>query len=148
MVIDSLNGLERYLGMHSFFPKAFKFLKSVDLEALPTGRHEIDGYNVYALVSEEEGIQPEDAKLEVHDSYIDIQVLISGNESMGWRDRRTCDAEMVKYDEPNDIAYFEEEPAVYFTMEPYHMVIFFPHDAHAPMIGDGVIKKVVVKVRV
>lgn len=148
MIIDSITGFERYLGQHPGFEKAFKFLRSQNIEALITGRHEIDGDNIYALVSEDEGKPLEDAKLEVHDSYIDIQLLISGSETMGWKDRARCDVGSGAYDDAKDIAFYDDEPDVFFVMEPMNLVIFFPYDAHAPMIGDGLIKKVVVKVKV
>ena len=34
-----------------------------------------------------------------------------------------------------------------FTLSPGEFVIFFPEDAHAPCIGEGVIRKMVAKVR-
>ncbi|MDR0660467.1 MAG: YhcH/YjgK/YiaL family protein [Prevotellaceae bacterium] len=148
MIIDSVTGFERYLSQHPAFEKAFKFLRSQNIEALVTGRHEIDGENVFAFVSEENGRSLEEAKLEVHDSYIDIQLLISGSETMGWKDRTRCDAGGGAYDDTKDIAFYDDEPDLFFVMEPLNLVIFYPHDAHAPMIGDGVIKKVVVKVKV
>lgn len=148
MIIDSITGLERYANQHPGFEKAFKFLRSKNVGSLITGRHEIDGDNVFALVSEENGKPLDQAKLEVHDSYIDIQVLISGSETMGWKDRARCDVGNSKYDDAKDIAFYDDVPDVFFVLEPTNLAIFFPHDAHAPMIGDGVIKKVVVKVRV
>ena len=148
MIIDSITGFERYINQHPGFEKAFKFLRSSNIEAHITGRHEIDGDNIYALVSEGEGKPLEEAKLEVHDSYIDIQLLLSGSETFGWKDRARCDVGSGAYDDTKDIAFYDDEPDVFFVMEPMNLVVFFPHDAHAPMIGEGTIKKVVVKVRV
>lgn len=148
MIIDSITGFERYLSQHPGFEKAFKFLRTKNIEAFVTGRHEIDGDNVYAIVSEGEGRPLEDAKLEVHDSYIDIQLLISGNETMGWKDRARCDVGAGAYDDTKDVAFYDDEPEAFFVIEPMNLAVFFPHDAHAPMIGSGFIKKVVVKVKV
>jgi len=33
-------------------------------------------------------------------------------------------------------------------LKPRHFTIYFPDDVHAPMIGEGPIKKMVVKIRV
>lgn len=42
-------------------------------------------------VTEGELKREEEASLEVHDKYIDVQVLIAGEvETMGWRERREC----------------------------------------------------------
>ena len=148
MIIDSLNGLERYLLMHKNFEKAYHFLKAYNLEHMEEGKHIIDGDNIYASISIGEGKQPEEVVLEAHDSYIDIQMLISGDETMGWKDRSACNDEKAKYEADNDIIFFNDLPDVYFTLEPNHVVIFFPHDAHAPMIGEGIIKKVVIKIKI
>jgi YhcH/YjgK/YiaL family protein len=148
MIIDSLLGLERYFSMHPGFEKAYRFLRRQPLEQLAEGRHVIDGENVYATVSESPGKAPEVAKLEVHDSYIDIQVLIQGQETMGWRDRRHCKLLNTAYDAQRDMALYDDQPDVFFTLEPEHIVLFFPYDAHAPMIGDGVIRKIIVKVKI
>lgn len=147
MIIDSLNGLERYWFAHKNIDKVYQFLKSHNLERMEEGRHDIDGDNIYAIVSKEDARQAEDAPLEAHDSYIDVQVLIEGDETMGWKDRSTCNDETATYDPDNDIVIFEDMPDVYFTLEPKHVAIFFPHDAHAPLIGNGNIKKIVVKIK-
>ncbi len=148
MIIDSFPGLERYYSINPGFEKAFKFLRQQELEDLAEGRHEIDGNNVYALVTEKPGKDAEDAKLEVHDAYIDIQILVKGQEAMGYLDRRFCEEVHTPYNAEKDIAFYKEEPEVYFTLEPGNMAIFFPHDAHAPMIGEGLIRKIVVKVKI
>jgi beta-galactosidase beta subunit len=36
---------------------------------------------------------------------------------------------------------------MYFELTDNQFAIFFPEDVHAPMIGEGVIKKLVVKVK-
>ncbi len=148
MIIDAITGLERYLYLNPRFEKAFRFLRNHDLQKMEEGIYEIDGEAVYATVSEGEGKKLEEARLEVHDSYIDIQVAISGGETFGWRNRSRCDNLGAAYDATKDIAFYNEEPDVFFTMEPGNLVMFFPHDAHAPMIGEGQIRKMVIKVKV
>ncbi len=147
MIIDSFLGLERYFSMNPGFEKAFKFLRQQPLENLTEGRHEVDGDNVYISVTEKPGKDPKDAKLEVHDSYIDIQILVKGSESFGYLDRRFCKQVHTPYDSNKDIAFYQDIPEVFFTLEPGNIAIFFPHDAHAPMIGNGPIRKIVVKVK-
>jgi YhcH/YjgK/YiaL family protein len=148
MIIDSILGLERYRKMNDGFEKAFKFLRSNDLLKIETGSYEIDGDNVFAMVSENDLKNIEDAKLEVHDSYIDIQVPISANEIFGWKDRAMCNTGEGQYDDKKDIAFFDDEPEVFCTVNPFQIVIFFPNDAHAPLIGNGKIKKIVIKVKI
>jgi YhcH/YjgK/YiaL family protein len=148
MIIDSLPGLERYFSLHRHFKTVFQFLRSRPLHELAEGRHNIDGDNAYLRVSVNEGKNAEDAKLEVHDSYIDIQMPLEGVETIGWRDRRDCSLLSAPYDAAADVAFFDDPAEVFFTLEPMTLAILFPHDAHAPLIGHGRIKKIVVKVRV
>jgi len=46
-----------------------------------------------------------------------------------------------------DIQFFEDEPQTYYTMRPGQFSVLFPEDGHAPMVGEGVVRKVIVKVR-
>jgi YhcH/YjgK/YiaL family protein len=148
MIIDSILGLERYRRMNDGFEKAFRFLRSHDLQKLETGRYEIDGSNVYAMVSENELKDIEIAKLEVHDSYIDIHIPVSASETYGWKDRTLCNTGEGKYDDEKDIAFFDDEPEAFCVVNPFQIIIFFPSDAHAPLIGNGKLKKTVIKVKV
>jgi YhcH/YjgK/YiaL family protein len=148
MIIDSIIGLEHYRRMNEGFEKTFKFLRSRDITQLETGRYDIDGNSVYAIVSENNMKNIEDAKLEVHDSYIDIQIPLSASETFGWKDRSLCNTGEGKYDDENDIAFFDDEPEVYCVVNPLQAIIFFPKDAHAPLIGNGKIKKIVIKIKI
>ncbi len=38
-------------------------------------------------------------------------------------------------------------PDMYFKLTAGQFAIFFPEDVHAPMIGEGTIKKLIIKVR-
>ena len=90
----------------------------------------------------------EDAKLEIHDSYIDIHVLLEGSETIGLKDRSKCNTDNTKYQEADDIAFLEEEPENYVVMGVNNLAIIFPADAHAPLLGAGNYKKAVFKVHV
>ena len=148
MIIDSITGMERYFSLHPRFEKVYKYLRSQSLQELAEGRYEIDGHNAYMTISTSKCREIEDAKLEVHDSYIDIQIPLESCETFGWRDRSNCNDILTPYDETKDIAFFADTAEVFFTLEPLSIAIFFPHDAHAPLIGNGSVKKAVIKVRV
>jgi beta-galactosidase beta subunit len=42
--------------------------------------------------------------------------------------------------------FFEDAPDFFFKLYPGQFGIYFPDDVHAPMIGEGKIRKVVIKV--
>jgi beta-galactosidase beta subunit len=50
------------------------------------------------------------------------------------------------FDVENDFALYAETPSTYFTALPGDFYIVYPEDAHAPVIGEGVLRKLIVKV--
>ena len=47
-----------------------------------------------------------------------------------------------------DIRFYDDVPQTYYEVTPGQFTLLFPEDAHAPMVGEGTIRKVIVKVRV
>jgi len=146
MILDTLGNAAKYAGLKIGLSEAFGFLDQPDLENLPDGRHEILGDRVYAIVAHENGRELGDAELEGHRKHIDIQHVISGDESMGWAPREGL-ANSVEYDVEKDLEFFEGAPKSIVRVPPGSFAVFLPTDAHLPLIGDGTIHKVVVKIR-
>ncbi|MDR1416538.1 MAG: YhcH/YjgK/YiaL family protein [Prevotellaceae bacterium] len=148
MIIDYLSNAEKYFSLNQRFEKAFGFLLNNDLSKLEERKYEIDDANVYATFMVRQGIAPEAAKHEAHDRYIDIQVCVSGKETFGWSHRSDCENVREAYNPEKDIIFYADKPDTYVGIKPGQFAIFFPDDVHAPLIGNGEIKKVVVKVGV
>ena len=148
MIIDSLANGSRYENLHPLFAKAFTYLRSTDFSGMPDGKMSIEvGLNV--ILSEGKGKTAEEShkKFECHDKYIDIQLCLSGKETMGWKDRIACSQPNGEYNLEKDVRYFHDAADTYFQLTDGQFAIFFPEDVHAPMIGEGVIRKSVVKVK-
>jgi len=148
MILDVLEKANSYSNLHKEFAKAFNFLLRPDLKELPVGKYEIDGDRVYAMVSREPCRRKEDALLETHEKYIDIQVVLVGTDTMGWKPKSLCKNPTGAYDQEEDIQYFADEPDAWITTKSGFFVIFFPEDAHMPLISSGQLHKVVVKIAV
>lgn len=146
MIIDVLKNSDRYATMHRGFDKAFAFLRRPDLQDLAVGRYEIDGDRVFAMVARDPGRNRELAQLETHEKYIDIQLVLDGRDDMGWRPQSLCRLPAGEYDADNDIRFFVDPPLVWQPVAAGMFAVFFPEDAHQPLIGNGMIHKVVVKV--
>ncbi len=147
MILDSIKGFERYLSLHSKFEKMYTYMLKNDLHKMAPGEYSVVGKDIYFTIWEGEGKGLEIPQLEVHDSYIDIHILLEGSETIGIRDRSRCNGENIPYDEAKDIAFLDETPENFVNMGPDNLAIIFPHDAHAPLIGEGKIKKAVFKVK-
>jgi len=148
MIFDVLDNAEKYYGLHSKFSKAFEFIRDAKKKDLEAGTYEIDGDNLYSNVIREIGRTTEKALLETHEKYIDIQVVVGGIDNMGWRSRGKCQTIKHKYDDEKDVQLYSDEPEMWVETKPEHFAIFFPEDAHMPMISDDHLYKIVVKVRV
>jgi YhcH/YjgK/YiaL family protein len=148
VILDTLAHAGRYAGMHPGFARAFEFLRTRDLRALAPGRHDIDGDRMYVSIDHKAGRGEDGARLEVHRRYIDIQYTIDGDELIGWMPLARCVSPDGVFDESKDVGFFADRPATWMSMPPDSFTIFFPHDAHAPLAGRGLLQKAIVKIAV
>ncbi|MDP4277327.1 MAG: YhcH/YjgK/YiaL family protein [Bacteroidota bacterium] len=146
MILDSLKNSDAYCALHPLLKKAFDYIKSHDLSVIEPGKIVVDGDRLFISVSELNGKTPEAAKMEGHQKYIDIQIVLKGEEKMGWTAIEHCTHVLEPYNSEKDIAFFTDKPTAFIDVQPGEFVIFFPEDGHAPAIGDGPIKKAIVKV--
>jgi len=131
--------------------KAFKFLKENDLTKMEVKRHDIDGNELYAPVSEYMTKNEEDARYEGHLKYIDIQYVASGKELIGIAPASMQKEILDPYDATKDIMFMTVNQITNFKATPENFFIFFPEDLHRPGLKDGEntkVKKVIVKVLV
>ncbi|WP_017256729.1 YhcH/YjgK/YiaL family protein [Pedobacter arcticus] len=148
MIIDTLANADKYTSVHPLFAQAFAYIKATDLTTIEVGKYEIaDGLK--AIVSDKAGMTAaeSEAKFECHNQNIDIQVCIRGTENIGWKTRNECKDQKGDYNPEKDVLFFNDKPTMHFTLNDNQFVVFFPEDVHAPMIADGEVKKMVIKVR-
>lgn len=148
MIFDTLANAGRYAALHPLFPRAFEFLRTTDLPALAPGRYPVAGEEIRAIVERVAGRSRADAKLECHRRYIDIQLVLAGCDEMGWRALGDCREPLAAYQAEKDIQFFRDPPASWIATPPGAFCIFFPEDAHAPLVSGGEIHKVILKVAV
>ena len=148
MIVDTLKNASKYFSVHPLFAKAFEYINKTDWSKTEVGKYDIaDGLK--AIFSNGPGKTKEAsiAKFECHNKNIDIQFCISGNETIGWKPREKCVIENGGYNDEKDVQLYSDTPDMYFQLTDGQFAIFFPGDVHAPMIGEGEIKKLVIKVR-
>lgn len=146
MILDRLSNWPSYAAMHPLFPQAFRFLIEADWDSLKDGRIPIQGDEIFVLLSSDHGRGREKSPLEFHRRYWDIQLVLSGNEEMGWLPLTACSLVAQTYDPVRDIGFFADTPQGWFAVAPGQFSVFTPQDAHAPLAGQGLIRKAVVKV--
>ena len=121
-----------------------ELLRGIGMDA-ELGRYELEDGAFY-LVQECKGRPREGAKFESHKRYIDVQYIVSGEEDMEVADldRLTLTDE---YDEAGDYMLHDGAGArLHFGVGDF--AVYFPTDGHMPSLGDGVTRKVVIKIPV
>jgi YhcH/YjgK/YiaL family protein len=146
MVFEALTQADRYCTLHPLFARAFEFLRSADLLALAPGKHAVQGEELFAIVEHCAGRTREEAKLESHRRYIDIQLVLEGVDEMGWKPLAECTQPMGDFDAARDIRFYGDAPSSWVATPAGSFCIFFPEDAHAPLVSDSMIRKVVMKI--
>ncbi len=150
MILDHLQNAETYTPLHPLLPQAIAFLRDPATPTLPTGRHTLQGDNLFALIQTYETRHPENCTLETHKTYIDIQYLLTGTEYIGYAPLTPTLPEKTPYDPKKDIAFFHGTGTP-LPLNPGTIAILYPQDAHAPGICDGTpgpIRKIVIKIAV
>lgn len=149
MIFGDLQQPESYRFLPIAFQTAIAFLQQQDLTALALGRHDIDGDRIYVNVMSFDTAAAEDKQAEVHEEYIDLQVLIAGSERIefalpGAHPRAT------DYDEAGDYYLVSDmHNSCDVVMAPLNFAIFFPTEPHKPgciAAQAETLKKAVVKI--
>ncbi len=146
MIVDHLTLADRYTAVHPGFARAFAFLREHDLPALPTGRTEIDGDRLYANVIDGDAAPKAQALLEAHRRYIDIHVPVAGIDHLGWRSTLDCRMPQGDFNEEKDYLLYDDPIASWVAVAPGAFAVCLPEDAHAPGVGAGPLRKVVIKI--
>ena len=151
MIADSLSNWRKY-NLGEGFAKAFEYVESLKANS-PAERFEILGDKIYASIAEYSTSDKEPEFLEVHRKYIDLQITLSGSETLGWITNRDLKVK-TPYDASKDCEFLQipENPLSFIEIDPSSFAIFLPDDAHigklAAFNGAGPIRKVVVKIAV
>lgn len=147
MIVDRLDRATENASLSARLREGLSWLRRTDLGALATGRHEIDGDRLFALVQEYTTRSPAECRWEAHRMYADIQYMVSGTERIGYAaaaGAHTCEP----YDAARDVAFFD--PGEQFVvLETGMFAIFLPGEVHAPCGAAGrptQARKIVVKV--
>ncbi len=150
MILDSLSCAQLYGHLHPGLPAAFRWIEARGVTAEP-GRHEVEE-GVVAIVDAYRTAPASEKKWETHRNNVDLQVVLSGSELIGWSPASELKT-LVSYNPEKDAEFYE--PPVYsatrFRLYPGLFSIFFPGDGHQPGVMEkqsAEVRKVVFKLRI
>ena len=94
------------------------------------------------------GKEEENCRMEAHRDYLDIQIPLTDDETMGWKAQVDCQEVTQEYDEGKDVEFYADKAAAKFVVPAGHFAVFFPTDAHQPGIAPGKqYRKIIVKAK-
>ncbi len=155
MILGNLNRLGEMDYLASRLKEMLIYLRDNDLKGRELGRIELEGENLFINIEENEMAPREERRPEAHRRYLDIQLVLDGEESIGVAaDSRVenIDGVLEKYSQERDIIFYQDvKRENMIDLYPGDFAIFFPEDIHRPrcVVGSkpGRSKKAIVKMK-
>ncbi|MDU8923559.1 N-acetylneuraminate anomerase [Pasteurellaceae bacterium LIM206] len=140
-------------GLPKIIADTCDYLNTLDLAGLELGRHDISE-RIYMNVMEVDSKPAAELRPEMHHQYLDIQVLISGEEKMEYGVTTPNLADYEPYNEEGDYHFSNKEidGKQEILLRPKMFVVYLPYEPHKPCINPADksvhLKKLVVKIPV
>ncbi|VTN47232.1 uncharacterized protein, YhcH/YjgK/YiaL family [Raoultella ornithinolytica] len=139
-----------HAGLPAVLVRAIALAQAHDLHTIAPGSYELQGDNVLMNVMAFHTGVPEEKKAELHSQFIDIQILLAGEERIFYGVAGSaCECEEAHPDEDYQLCRRIRREQV-LTLHPDMFAVFMPDEPHKPgcqVGGSAGIKKVVIKVR-
>ena len=148
MIYDTIENARLYKGMNPNLDTAIDFMLSHDLAALPLGRTEIDGDNVFLNKMEAETMPADQKLFEMHRRYMDIQIDVQGSESIETGEIRGFSC--PDFSAEKDVGFGDCKTVASCVLTPGSFTVCMAGEPHKPGITaaeDTHLVKCVLKVR-
>lgn len=150
MIYGELRELKFYKGISKNLDKAIECIESGAYKTAPEGKNIIDGDNVFFNCQNVKTQPVEERFFEGHKKYIDIQIVINGEEKIGYSTRSNV-VRTTPWNRETDFEKYEGSVDHLFELNGDTFIILFPEEPHMPLIhgenGPMEIKKVVFKIK-
>ena len=146
MIYSTLIESKHIESLHPKFKQLFDYVKEHDLLRQETGRITLDGDNLFINNVNPQMVSADEQVLEVHQRYLDVHIPLDKAETIGIKPLENCTDLKSEFNSEDDYALYSDKPTNYVTLQPGEFLIVYPHDAHAPIIGEGKIRKLIAKV--
>ncbi len=116
--------------------KAIAFLRTQDFQKMPAGRFEIEGDEMFALLSRYTTRPQAKCIPEAHRRFVDIQYVINGEEFLGWCPLSPDLLVLEPYDPAKDVIFYRELiPESSILLKAGSYVVLYPDDVHRPGVS-------------
>lgn len=148
MQIGNLSSSQRFCSLHPLLEELFEFVKTHDFDKFEMGKIQIKGDDLYVMNLNVDGANAQTQPLEMHKKYIDVHIVLDGEEEIGWKSADEISHYLSGYSDKDDCALSDEKPSFFVKLHLGEYAIMFPEDAHAPAISNGKIRKLIGKIKI
>lgn len=152
MIVTNVNDYQETLYLSAQMKELIGKALAITASNPADGRHNIDGDSAFVLISSPMTEPHEKRLAEIHQKYLDVQILLSGKEVIGYGIELTHDAADQDYLADKDIAFYKDIPNEQFvSLNPGDFVVFYPYELHRPLCEadkEQQVKKAVVKIKI
>lgn len=150
MIIDTLaQGIANPL-YPDVIRKTLQAIQDKHPDTLAVGKYLLQGDAVFFSVAEGETRELNSQRPEFHRRYIDIHIVLSGEEIIGAGVKGLPLEMAVPFEEANDIGFCRRiDSETWIHLLPGELAIIFPQELHRPMCTTGTpaaLRKIVVKI--
>lgn len=152
MIVDKLKNLKQYAAINPHIQTVLDYLDKTDVLSLPSGKHDIDGKNVWVM---RESYQPrslDKCYFEGHENYLDIQIVLKGFEYIGYHNIDNDGIAITDaYNAEKDVAKYQIKHFVKIYLNEGMFALVLPQDLHMPKLATECasdVEKLVFKVKV
>ena len=145
MIIAELSDARSYCGIHPTLDRALELLNDEFLRSVGTETVYLDGERLYATLNRYETVPLENTFFEAHKRYLDIHVLIKGEERVDIANPE----KLTEFEHRDDFYAFHGKGEQTVILRPGSFLVVFPGDAHRIKIrtdGSCAVEKVVFKI--
>ena len=145
MIIDYIKNSSDYYDVLPGFQEGMEF--ALSLREKSAGRYEKG--EMFAMVQEGVTENLEDGNFEAHKNYVDVQIVVDGEELVEWEDVSNL-LEVTPYNPQKDVAFSKGKGQIVNVKKDMFYLVF-PHDAHKPCRHNEIptiYKKIVLKLKV
>ncbi|HEL8025810.1 TPA: YhcH/YjgK/YiaL family protein [Escherichia coli] len=147
MFTSTLNEINKFKFIDRNLLAIIDFSRKLIINCQDTGKYEINE-DAFIIIADDYTDSPDKKKWEVHEQYIDIQILLNGIEYIGFTNSSMVVEE--NYLNEKDIAFGSiQSNENILLLEPGALAIFYPGEPHRPLCSKGkreLVKKAIVKV--
>lgn len=149
MIFGNRNHISEFSFLEDSVKECFTYAKEHDLASYEKGSHEIDGERLFVNIVEYETTTPENRFWEAHKEYLDVHVMLSGQEQIDLN--FIGNMELKEYVPKDDFLPMDGEKNGSVILRPGDFLVCYPNDAHRTAVaaeGAEKVKKAIFKVQI